>query len=115
MKQTFRKQQGDVNITGISEAQFNEMLKTAKPVKGNVVREGEGTHIHKMFGTDFRLYQLGELILGEMISDDCALRHVNVDDTQAEHHPAQMDEKFVVFSPTTEYDHFTERARRVVD
>jgi hypothetical protein len=109
------KQQGDVNIVGISQEQFKSMVAKAKVLKNGVVREGEGTHTHKMFGTDFRLYQLGELILGEMVSDDCVLRHVNVDDTQAEHKPIEMDDKFVVFAPTTEYDHFSERERRVFD
>ena len=110
-----QKQQGDVNVVYITKEQFDSLALGAKEIKGGAVREGEGTHTHKMFGTDFRLLQMGEIILGEMISNDCALRHVNVDDTQAEHEVIPMEKRYAMFTPTTEYDHFAERARRVVD
>ena len=104
MKMQF--QQGDVNITSIDRIPH---LLICKPLEGGVIREGESTgHAHRIVGTEFRLYQLGQIILGEIVSDDCRIVH-------EEHKPIDLPVGTYEFSPTVEFDHFANRQSWIRD
>ena len=111
MKMQF--QQGDVNITRIDRLPSNLAkplgAKLAKLLEGGVIREGESTgHAHRIVGTEFRLYQLGQIILGEIVSDDCRIVH-------EEHKPIDLPVGTYEFSPTVEFDHFANRQSWIRD
>lgn len=104
MKQLKQLQQGDVNITKISG-----LPTDCKTINTDIVREGEATgHAHRIIGTDFQLCQQGQLILARIMSGDCAIVH-------EEHKTIKLPQGNYAFSPTVEYDHFTERSRMVRD
>ena len=104
MKQLKQLQQGDVNIVKISE-----LPKKCKAINTDIIREGEATgHAHRIVGSDFKLYQQGQLILARIMSGDCAIVH-------EEHKTIELSQGDYAFSPTVEYDHFAEESRMVRD
>lgn len=113
IKMVKQLQQGDVNIiterfkwVNNSPAIGTERMKKRD---GGIVREGETTgHAHRILGTDFQLYQLGARLFGRILSGDCRIVH-------EEHGTIELPVGDYEFTPTVEYDHFTERSRRVVD
>lgn len=104
-------QQGDVNIIEIEEFPKFETYHRINKIENGVVREGTATgHSHRIVGTEFELFTITwpTQMFVEIKSTDCKLVH-------EEHETIDLPVGKYEFVQTTEYDHFREESRRVVD
>lgn len=115
-------QQGDLiikkcGIKGIFTQEFDDIPKTAKPVKGNLLLKGQNNS-HALYGGKFQIYKDNETLFVEVTKEttlDHVQDHLAEKPKHAEHHAQKIPPGKYFLSPLMEYDHMLEESRQVID
>ncbi len=107
-KQT--NQQGDV----IFEL-CPEIPSDAKPVKTNVVREGEGHHVHVLEGPEVELFEKDGVIYARVGKGGAKIEHRSVSGGAGEHNTQTIKPGTYKTPGVVEWSPWQEEARRVQD
>lgn len=103
-------QQGDVvleRVAGIPE--------DAERVKGAVLAEGEGHHLHRFaVASSVELYVKDGVRFARVL-EDAEVEHVTPDGRHGEHHSITLPAGDYKFGQVREWDYLAEMAREVVD
>lgn len=103
-------QQGDVVLERVSGIPAD-----AEPVKGAVLAEGEGHHVHRFaVGSNVELYTKGGVRFAR-VKKDTDIEHVTPDGRAGEHNPITIPAGDYKFGQVQEWDYLAEMAREVVD
>lgn len=103
-------QQGDVILKQVAEIPAD-----AERVKGAVLAEGEGHHLHRFaVASNVELYTKGGVRFAR-VKQDTAIEHVTPEGRAGEHNPITIPAGDYKFGQVQEWDYLAEMAREVVD
>lgn len=103
-------QQGDVILTRVEA-----IPEGAEALKGAVLAEGEGHHIHRFaVASNVEIY-MKDGVRFARVREDTDIEHVTLEGRHGEHNPITIPAGDYKFGQVQEYDYLAEMARAVVD
>lgn len=103
-------QQGDVILERVPEIPAD-----AEPVKGAILAEGEGHHVHRFAVADNVELYVKHGIRFARVKSDSVIEHVTPGGDHGEHNPISLPAGDYRFGQVHEWDYLAEMARAVLD